>query len=234
MRLSLIGILMAVACAVAQAGEGKEKARDDEPVRGSSAGPNQAWLAALERVRALPGPGQIVVADTRVDLAALHEPAPETAAKLKALGETYQAELLKLAAKWEQDARSLRAEYEAKMIEALPEARREAARAALKLSQERWTTPLDREAAFQREFTERVVGLRARKLQLSAEQYEEESAKIQTWVKQERARIRKQDEELRTQLRGLLAPEEAARFDQLTGKKSETNAKPPAPAPRGR
>lgn len=185
---------------------------DKEPPRGANE-PNPDWLAAVERLRALPLPGEIKNASLAAPIGEVFDVPAENKAKLKDLSAAYDAEALKLAARWESELKALRDAHEAKMIQALPEPRRDAAKKVLDFSHQRWVTPTDREASFRKVYSERVNALREQKSKMSAEEYAEAAEKQKSWVKEERARMIQQDEDLLKQLREMLAPDDAKRLD---------------------
>ncbi|MCY3023212.1 MAG: hypothetical protein NTW87_29905 [Planctomycetota bacterium] len=220
MRVAVPALLaVALTSCALLAGEPKEKSRADEPGRAPSSEEHPEWLAAIERLRLLPRAGEVKCAGISANLVSIYAPPAEAAAEIGKIEDAYDAALVKLAAKWEQEAKALRAEYEAKIVAALPEAKRESARKVLAFSHERWVTPNDREAKFRKEYVERRAAVAESLPKLSAEEYEAAKAKMQAWVREERAKLRNQEEELLKQTRDLLAPEDAARLDGLSPRK---------------
>lgn len=198
------------------AGEAKDKAKADEPARPPMQAPDPEWLGAVERLRLLPRPGEIKAGGVSAGLSALCGLPAEGAARCEAILKEYHAALLKLAAGWEQEAKAVRTEHEARLLQLLPDARRDAAQKALELSHSRWVTPHDREAAFRKEYAAKATAVRDSKLRVTTEEFEAARAKLQEWVHETRGKLIQQDLELLKQVRDLLSPEDAARLDQLS------------------
>ena len=203
------------AAAVEAKSEVQEKAKADAPEQAAAAEQSPEWIGAVERLRLLPRPGEIKTATVTANISALYALTPDESAKYAAAAREYEAALLPLAAKWLEEEKALRAEHEAKLVQLLPEAKRENARKLLEFSHANWVTPTDREAAFRKEYSEKATALRESKMHISAEEYEVARAKMQAWVKESRAKLNQQNQDLLKQIREMLAPEEAARLDQF-------------------
>jgi len=212
-RMALVAAAL-TSCLLAAA-EAKDRPKANEPFRAPPAELNAEWLGAVERLRVLPRPGEIKAAGVTANLCSVYELADGDASKCETLAKEYDAALLKLAAKWLEEEKALRAEYEARLVLLLPEAKREAARKALEFSHAHWVTPTDREAGFRKEYSERLTALRESRLRISAEEFEATGAKLKAWVKGRRAQLTQQDENVLRQIREMLAPDEAARLDQF-------------------
>jgi len=222
MRAGLLALWCALwAGCLVLAGEGKDKdkPRADEPGRAPAVEQGSEWLAAIERLRLLPRAGEIKAAGVSAGLGDIYGLSGETAAKYEALQKDYDAARVKLAAKWEQEAKALRAEQEAKMLQLLPEAKREAAGKTLDFAHAKWVTPLDKETWFCKEYAERRAAVGDARVRVSAEKFEEAKAALVAWVKETRAKMMRQDEDLFKQVREMLGPDEAARLEVLKGKK---------------
>jgi len=190
----------------------KDKPKSGEAPRAASSEPDPEWLGAVERLRVLPGPGEVKAAGATASLWALYELAPEDTAKCEAIAKEYDAALLKLAAKWLEEEKALRAEHEARLVQLLPEAKRAAARKALEFSHAQWVTPTDREAGFQKEYSEKVREARAH---TKLEELEAARSKVKAWVSERRARMAQREEDVLKQVKEMLGPEEAKRLDQF-------------------
>ncbi|MGD0092409.1 MAG: hypothetical protein ABSE73_21040 [Planctomycetota bacterium] len=212
---SLVAAALAGCCAAGA--EEKEKPKADEPARAVvvSTEQNPEWLAAIERLRLLPRPGEIKAVGVTAGIAAVYGLAPEATARCAATVKEYDAALLKLAAKWLEEAKALRAEQEAKLVQLLPDEKREPARKVLEFSHTHWVTPKDHEDPFVKEFSEKAAAAQEARAHIKAEEYEAAKAKLQAWVKERRAQLNQQDQELLKQIREMLTPEEAARLDQF-------------------
>jgi hypothetical protein len=212
-----------------KAGEAKENVKADERPRAAPAELSPEWLGAIERLRLLPRPGEIKGSGFVANVAAVYGVPDESAARCEAVQKEYDAALLKLAAKWEQDAKTLRAEYEPKLVQALPQESREPAQKLLTASNTHWVTPYDRETAFRNEFAKRSADLRESKLKITAEEFEEAKGKLQAWVRDTRAKLIQQNADFLKQLREMLGPDNAARLDAIVSpKKAAEEAAPKA------
>lgn len=239
MRSALLSALVAaLVCGMAaagdakdkpKAGEAKEAIKADERPRAAPAELSPEWLGAVERLRLLPRPGEIKGFGFVANVAAVYGVSAESAAKCEAVQKEYDAALLKLAAKWEQDAKALRAEYEPKLVQALPQEHREPAQKVLNASNAHWMTPYDRETGFRNEFAKRSAEVRESKLKITAEAFEEAKGKLQAWVRETRAKLIQQNEDYLKQLREMLGPDNAARLDNIISpKKAGEEAAPKA------
>jgi hypothetical protein len=214
-KMTVLLAAAALASWCAAAAEVKEQTKPDEAARVAPPPQSAEWLAAIERLRLLPRPGEIKAAGVTASMDAFYGLPPEDAAKCAAAAKEYDAALSKLAAKWLEEAKALRAEHEAKLVQLLPEAKRENARKLLEFTHAHWVTPKDREDGFIKEYIEKVTPVRDSRLHITAEEYEAARAKMNAWVRERRAQFNRQDEELLKQIRAMLAPEEAARLDQF-------------------
>ncbi|HYG77753.1 MAG TPA: hypothetical protein VEK08_22295 [Planctomycetota bacterium] len=179
------------------------------------------WLAIIERIRTLPRPGEIRNIGLTTDVTAVYDLSAEQKAEIEKQVRAYEAELLKLAAKWHQEQIALRSTYEAKVIATLPDAKKENARKVLDFSHTNWITPLDRDEAFKKEFSKRVADLRENRAKLSVDELNAAREEMQAWVKTQRdARIEK-DQNVIKQLEAMLTPEEAERLKQFVRFRSE-------------
>src|SRR5262245_48894297 len=109
-----------------------EKVRSQDP----------KWLTAIERLRLQPRPGEISNFAITTDIADIYKLTEEQKTKIAALQDAYDAAILQKAQKWEEESKALRAEYEAKLVEALPEEKREQSKKLLDLSHAHWQPTL--------------------------------------------------------------------------------------------
>lgn len=225
MTIRTILLLFALMCVLARAEEPKPKPATP------AADTNDAWLAAIERIRAMPFPGEFKNAGLEADLEdvfVLNEAAKLEIAKIQ---NAYGAELLQRAAKWADEEKALRAEYEAKALQAVPEARREAAKKALEFSHSNWVPTLERDGNFKKEFSHRVAELRENRAKLSIDELNEAREKMHAWVRDTRDKLALRDEDTIKKLKELLAADEAERLQKLVRLRvPEQEAPPTAPA----
>ena len=208
--MALAAVVLTSWCGAAA--QEQEKPGAGAPVRAMSTELGPEWLGAVERLRVLPRPGEIKAASVTANICAVYGLSPEDTAKGDTITKEYEAALLKLAAKWLEEEKALRTEYEARLVQLLPAAKREAAGKLLEFSHAQWVTPTDREAGFRKEYVEKLREARGR---LKAEELEAERAKIQAWVKERRAQLTQRTEDVLKQIREMLAPAEAARLEQF-------------------
>ena len=190
--------------------------------------PTPEWLAAIERLRINPKPGEIENGGLTTGVTEVFELSPAEQQNVDKIVAEYDAELVKKAAKWEEELKAARAEYEAKVIAALPEPKRDAAKKILDFSHAKWTPPLDREQKFKVAFVEREKALREKTKGKTPEEIADAREELRAWVKEERARMTKEDEDLIASLKALLTPEEAQRLDRYNRHRVVA---PPAPLP---
>lgn len=212
-RIALLAVVLTSWCVAAT--EGKDRPRADEPLRAPPSEPSPEWIGAVERLRVLPRPGEIKAAGVTASICAVYVLTAENASQCGTIAKEYDAALLKLAAKWLEEEKALRSEHEARLMQLLPEAKRENARKLLELSHSHWVTPTDREAGFRKEYSERLAALLESRVRVSAEEYKTAGAKLKAWVSERRAQLTQQEEDVLKQIREMLAPEEAARLDQF-------------------
>ena len=192
--------------------------------------PSDAWLAAIERIRAMPLPGEFKNAGLEADLEDVFELNDAAKTEIIKLQSAYNAELLQRAAKWADDEKALRAEYEAKVLQSIPEARRDAAKKALEFSHNSWLPPLERDGNFKKEFSTRVAELRDNRAKLSVDELNEAREKMHAWVRETRDKLAARDEDTIKQLKALLAADEAERLQKLVHlRPPESEAPPTAP-----
>lgn len=207
-----ISILLLAAAPLLYSGEPDG---EKEPPRIRPPEHSDDWLEAIERLRSMPRPGEIKNAGVSASIADVYELTPEQKAKVAGINAAFEAELLARAAKWDAEQRALRDDYEARVLLAIPQERRESAKKLLDFSHSKWITPLDRESAFKKEYLRRANELLEDRAKLSVEELNEKRKEMQAWVKAERHRINAQDAEVLKGLRALLSKDELERLEQF-------------------
>ncbi len=190
---------------------------------------NQEWIAILERLRIQPRAGEINNGTVNASLADIFSDSAEAKTKSSAIAADYEKALLEKAAKWESDIRDLRAQYETKMLAEFPEAKRETAQKFLDMSRTKWSESATRDAKSRAEFLGRMrngtlpqlpglkpVATNQQQPNAHATPVGQPGADASTWMREERMKAIKQDEEGVKALRELLATDEAARLDHFT------------------
>jgi len=195
--------------------------------------PSAEWLGAIERLRALPRPGEIKNGGVTANIADVVVTTPEQREKIAAVLDAYDVACVQKMATFEEELKSARSMFEAQLFLNLPEAKRESAKKVLDFSHEKWGTPFDRELKFTREFKERVRKVRDTKTELKPDDINAARETMQLWVKEERAKIRAQDEEALQGVRALLTPDEALQLEQYNrSRPAPTAPTPPVAAPK--
>lgn len=192
--------------------------------------PSENWIAAIERLRSFPRPGEIVNAGVTAGAADIVKVSPAEEASIDKLVAEYDAAALQKAAKWEDELKALRADYEAKVVAAFPEAKRDTAKKLLDLSHAKWVTPTERDVKFKKEFIEREKAFKLATRNKPPEETTEAREEIKTWIHDERAKMAKEDEETIAALKALLTPEEVERLERFN-RHRPVPTPPPTPAP---
>jgi hypothetical protein len=162
----------------------------------------------INRLRDQPCAGEIVAPGLAANAASVFEFKGEDKAKVARLQEAYRAELLRRAAKWEEELNALRAEYETKISALLPEEKREPFRKVLEYSHSRWAANYNYDLAIEQ-------GLQPLPEKSSPEQQKIRAANI-AWVKEQREKQKAESLETAKNIRALLSPDETARLDNLS------------------
>jgi hypothetical protein len=168
-----------------------------------------AWVGAIERLRAQPRAGEIQNAGVTAYITDVVSVPDREKAEIQKILADYDAAVLERAAKWEEDLKALRAQYEEKMIELLPDDRREPMRNALKISHDNWITGHDLQAMIERNSIERMKNLPPRE----KPDREKALAEVRAWLTEQRNLAKKKDEETLRKIRELLTPEEVKRLE---------------------
>ncbi|HLX60071.1 MAG TPA: hypothetical protein VKX17_02195 [Planctomycetota bacterium] len=171
------------------------------------------WLIAVERLRTLPRAGDIQTAGILANIGDIVETTPEQKAAIAAALKAYDAALVQKTAQWENEMKAIRAECEAKIIAALPEARRDAAKKALDFSHENWVTPFEFEAQLRAEYIHKKAA--SENKATPPEELEALKKELQSWIKEQRQKAAKKNSELVEKLRSFFDPKEAARLDDF-------------------
>jgi hypothetical protein len=226
MRLIVILFALSSCHTLALAGElEKESAPVPDKAVSVLCEPDPTWLGAIERLRLQPRPGEFQnggISASIVDVCGL-----SAEDRKKAIGalEEYKTLAAQKAAKWEEELKTFRAEYEAKIVECLPEVKREQARKALTFSHDHWGTAYDREARFRLAFIERKSQQQTANPETTAKGAQTTRASMVAWLKSERAKAKAEDEEDVKTILSLLGPEDAVRLQQFN--RHRPAAKPP-------
>ncbi|MEI6236356.1 MAG: hypothetical protein WCT04_25140 [Planctomycetota bacterium] len=183
------------------------------------------WLMAIERLRSLPRPGDIQNAGIFANIGDVVETTPEQKAAIIAAVKAFDAAMVEKATKWEAEMKATRAEYEAKIIAALPDARRDAAKKALEYSHEQWFPPLDFEAKLRSEFLARKAKAEAKNS--PPEELDGHRKELMTWIKTQRQLARDKNADVAIQLKMLLDPKEIERLNDF-----DKNKEVPTSAPK--
>ncbi len=181
------------------------------------------WLIAFEKLRTLPRPGELRTAGIAANIGDVIEITPEQQASIAAALKGFDAAMVQKAAQWETEMKALRADYEAKIVAALPEARRDAAQKALAFSHEQWTVPLEFEARLRAEFIAKKE--RAEDKKTPPEELAAYRKDFMSWIETQRTKAREKDAETVKNLKALLDPKEAERLSDF----DKNKVVPPAP-----
>lgn len=207
MRLTALAVLaLPVAIFAADPKPVKEKPLADEQRP-------EAWLRATERLRHFPRPGEIVNAGIFAHIGDVVETTPEQKAAIVDAIKSYDAALLKKAEAWENDMKALRAEYEAKVIAALPDARRDAAKKTLEYSHAQWTPTLEFEMDLKTKFAQKRNAADAPNV--PPEEAEAARKELRAFIKTERQKRVDKDAETTKTLKGMLDAKEVERLSSF-------------------
>ena len=189
---------------------------------------NQEWLALLDRLRIQPRAGEINNGTVNATLADIFSDSAEAKTKSSAIAADYEKALFGKSGNWERDILELRSRYETKMLAELPEARREAAQKLLDMSRTKWAEAAARDAAARAEFLERMrngvrppipgvksVATNPQLPNAPGTPAIPPGVDASNWMRGERMKAMKQDEESVKAMRELLAADEATRFDHF-------------------
>jgi hypothetical protein len=168
-------------------------------------------------------------------------------AKTLAIQGEYEKALLERGAKWEVELKELRNRFEERVLQEVPEAKRESAGKLLAASRAAWASAAERDAKTRAEFLQKMrsgtqpIPPRPGIATPAAPSNPQADASI--WMRDERAKAVKQDADSVLQMRALLEKEDAGRFDRFD--RSRQNPLiirntdkvpqlplPPAPAPQ--
>ena len=217
--MRVFAFLTIFCCACAAAGEVPKPAAD-KPLT-SEERPSD-WLRATERLRWLPRPGEIHNAGVLANIGDLIETTPAEKTAITLALNAYDAALAKKAEQWENEMKALRAEHQAKVIAALPEARRDAAKKALEYSQTNWTLPLDFEAKLRTNFLEKLDQTKVPSV--APEDATKMRREVRDWIKTERQKESEHNTEVIKNLKAMFEPAELERLEKF-----DKNREVPAP-----
>ena len=171
------------------------------------------WLLAVEKLRSLPRPGDIQNAGIFANIGDIVDTTPEQKAAISAAMKAFEAAMVQKAAQWETEMKAARAEYEAKVIAALPEARRDAAKKALEYSHAQWVAPYEYEAKLRAEFLQRKE--KAETKNVPADELAAYRKDFGAWLKAQRQKTQDRNVEISKGLKALLDPREAERLNDF-------------------
>lgn len=183
------------------------------------------WLRATERLRQLPRPGEIRSAGVLVNIGDLIETTPVEKAAIVEATKAYDTALAKKAEQWENEMKTLRAEHQAKVIAAIPEARRDAAKKLLEYSQAQWTLPFEFEARMRTRIAEKFD--QANAPSVAAEEANKIRREVRDWIKDQRQKEVTRNAEVMKTMKSMLEPTEAERLDKFD--KNRVVPQPPKP-----
>ena len=170
---------------------------------------NREWVAALTRLRQEPRPGEIEHGSVYIEVARLYALDAEQKSKVEDELKAYDAAVLQKAALWEKELDATRAEYEAKLLTHVPEARREAAAKVLAFSHAHWLSSEDRDVQLTHELAEKMAKLKG----LTGEELKDARAAIPAWLRARKQEFTAEARAILDQLHALLTPDETARLD---------------------
>jgi hypothetical protein len=227
----LIAMLLTAPCFAANE---KDPPTPAPPNKAAPAKPDKwdlshAWLNAIERVRLLPKPGEILNSSIRAGVDDIIEVPAPSSEKIDKIVAAYDAEVVKLPAKWEAEIKALRANYEAQIIAELPAEKREAAKKLLDYSHENSANNIGREQKFMDDLHAKIGEYRGQHKDASPEQQQEATGLLNQWVKEERNKINKEDEDVIEGLRQPLTPDEVQRLDKFNRRRPAESAQQPGP-----
>ncbi len=176
--------------------------------------PNQEFVSALDRIRMQPRAGEVSNGMFSSPLADVFTDSAETKMKVSSVMAEYERALVEQAKKWEKELSDLRAQYDAKIVAELPEARRDAVNKFLSMSREKWSESNARDAATRTEFLERMRKAATAAGPIRGTGPGTPSNAGSEWLAEERTKNANLEDQAVQKMRELLAPDEAARFDR--------------------
>lgn len=182
------------------------------------------WLIAIEKLRSMPRPGDIQNTNVLANITDVIETTPEQKATVLAVMKAYDAAMVQKAAQWETDMKAARAEYEAKVIAALPEAKRDVAKKVLDLSHEQWVTPLEYEAKIRSDFLKKKEKAEAKGT--TPEELDAYRKDFMSWLQTQRQKLRERNMTVSKSIKALLDPKEVERLNDF-----DRNKEMPVQAP---
>jgi len=174
------------------------------------------WLGQMDRLRSHPRAGDIQNGPLSASVVDVFELDEASRAKVKQIMDEYDAAIIEQARRWNKEAEGLRAEFEQRLTEAVPEARRDAARKVLDFSHRNWSSSFEQEEQYKKEYAEKRKAADAELARNGNEpdRRKEIQQQMSAWVQQRRKTLSDPDRETIKQLREMLSPEEAARLER--------------------
>jgi len=174
------------------------------------------WLWAIERLRVMPKPGEVRTSEgLDAGITDIYDLQPAETAQIEKALTDYDAALLQKATKWETEMKELRAEYEAKVIAALPQAKQAEAKKVLDFTHSKWITPSERAGKFRNETWARARAFHESTKDKSPEDKADAQENLAIWVKNERAKMTKEDIDLIDAIKAMLTPDAAQRLEKF-------------------
>lgn len=184
----------------------------------------QDWAALLERLRLQPRAGDLNNGALMARLSDIFCDSGESKFKAIALQTEYDRALLERGMKWENELKELRAQFEERIIQECPEAKRESAKKLLDASRAKWAEAGEREAKIRAEFMDRMrMGVQAASATKPSPGNSNAApgpirpvnptSEASNWMKDERAKSAALDAETVQALRALLSKEDAEKLD---------------------
>lgn len=225
-------ILLQLALASAAALAGDERPGPTPPDKLYHRELSTEWLWAIERLRALPKPGEIRTTEgLNAGVTDIYDVQKAELTQIEKALSDYDAALLQKAAKWETEMKELRAEYEAKIVAALPQAKQAEAKKVLDFTHSKWATPSEREGKFKAQFAARAKAYHEATKDKSLDEKAEAQEIVSAWVKAERLKMTKEDFDQIDAIKALTTPDIAQRLEKFNRMKLEPDATPP-PEPK--
>ncbi|HYF48566.1 MAG TPA: hypothetical protein VEJ63_04135 [Planctomycetota bacterium] len=190
----------------------------DQPERKPPRWQDAEWLGQIDQLRSHPRAGDIHNGPLTANVADVFEMDEETRKKVQDVMKEYDQAVLDQARRWNKEVETLRADFERKLVEAMPEPKRETTRKVLDFSHRNWSSSFQREEQFKKEYKEKSTAVEKELAGLGEDQQDkrkEMRQKMSAWVAERRKTLSDPDREAIKQLREMLSPEEVARLDKF-------------------
>lgn len=194
----------------------KVPAQPAAPVRRPPRWQDAQWLGQMDRLRSHPRAGDIQTGTISANVVDVFEMDDQTREKAKKIMDEYDIAITEQARRWNKEAEGLRAEFEQRLTEVIPEARRDTAKKVLDFSHRNWSSSFEKEEQFKKEYAEQSAAMdkELAKIGNDEDKRKELRQRLSGWVAQHRKAMSDPDRDAIKQLREMMSPEEAARMDQ--------------------